>query len=273
MPAARAAAPAPAQDPVAPRVGLAIVTPPGVELGRDGARYVGELVALVARSMGLAPEALEGRAFSDPAAAAQMIASTRDCFVLGSLGFFAAHRASLDLVPLLGLKRADGAPERYRVVVKKGRFESLAALRGRSLAGSPLFESPRFIDLAVFDGALSAATSFTLTPTSRPLREVRRLASEKVDAVLLDGAQFASLAALPLFESLAVVHTSAPLPSLGLMARGGARVKALTPRMIEAAEGLCASGEGRSLCQSFGIAGFEKVDAAAIQAFVERLGQ
>lgn len=249
-----------------------IVTPPGIDLGRDGARYVAELVSLVSNAMGLGPGELEGRAFGDAAAAAREIAARPDCFVLGSLGFYAAHRAALGLVPLLALRRADGAPERYRIAVKKGRFETLAALRGRTLAGSPLYESERFIDQAVFGGALKAKENFQLKPTARPLREVRALASGKVDAVLLDAAQFASLRALPLFDSLAVLHTSDPLPSLGLMARGGARMRVLGPKMIEAAQSLCEHEAGKGLCQSFGIAGFAPADVAAIDAFAAQVG-
>jgi hypothetical protein len=256
-----------------PPIGLVIVTPPGIELGKDGARYVDELVTLVSKSMGLGPGELVGFAFSDPSAAAQKIASMPDGFVLGSLGFFTAHRTALGLRPLLAIERADAEPESYRVVVKKGRFETLASLAGKRLAGSPLYEAPRFIDVAAFDGALTAATHFVLKPTTRPLREVRGLASDKVDAVLLDAAQFASLKALPLFESLAVVHTSQPIPSLGLMARDSERSKALGPKMIEAAQALCAHGEGQSLCKSFGIAGFDKVDQAAIDGFVKKLEQ
>lgn len=254
------------------RVGLVIVTPPGIDLGKDGARYVAELVALVSEAMGLEPGQLAGSAFGDPVAAAEAIAARPDCFVLASLGFYAAHRSALGLSPLLALRRTDGEPERYRIVVKKGRFETLAALQGHTLAGSPLHESERFIDEAVFGGALRAKAHFQLKPTKRPLREVRALLSDKVDAVLIDAAQFASLRALPLFEALAVLHTSEPLPSLGLMARGGTRMRALSPKMIEAASALCDREEGRAICQSFGIAGFEKADLAAIDDFAAKIG-
>lgn len=271
-PAWGADAPTPAEPTKATApVGLVIVTPPGIDLGRDGARYVAELVSIVSKAMGLEPGELEGSAFGDAAAAAKAIAARPDCFVLGSIGFYAAHRAALGLSPLLALRRADGESERYRIVVKKGRFETLAGLKGHTLAGSPLYESERFIDEAVFGGALKARESFQLRPSTRPLREVRALATGKVDAVLIDAAQFASLGALPLFESLTVVHTSAPLPSLGLMARGGARMRALGPRMIEAASALCEHEEGRALCQSFGIAGFEAADVAAIDAFATKV--
>ncbi len=250
-----------------------IVTPPGVELGRDGARYVDELVAIVSRAMGLNPGELKGSAFGDSEAAARAIAAHQDCFVLGSIGFYAAHRASLSLSPLLALQRADNAPERYRVIVKKGRYDSLDALKGKTLAGSPLFESARFVDVAAFGDTLRARDHFLLKPSKRPLREVRALVSEKVDAVLIDGAQFSSLGALPIFESIAVLHTSEPLPSLGLMARGTDRVKSLAPRMIEAAQALCAHEEGKSLCKSFGIAGFERADTAAIDAFADKVAR
>ena len=277
-PGAHAAAPnADSPDASAPAakssVGLVIVTPPGVELGRDGARYVDELVAIVSRAMGLKPGELTGSAFGDAEAAAQAIAAHGDCFVLGSIGFYAAHRATLSLSPLLALQRADKAPERYRVIVKKGRYDSLDSLKGKTLAGSPLFESARFVDVAAFGDALKSREHFQLKPSKRPLREVRALVSEKVDAVLIDGAQFSSLGALPILESLAVLHTSEPLPSLGLMARGTDRVKSLAPRMIEAAQALCAHEEGKSLCKSFGIAGFERADTAAIDAFADKVAR
>lgn|GEM_PF-1123626 len=261
-----------ARSPDAPagKIGLIVLLPPGTALGSDNNRYLNELAAVTANALGIPADAVEIHAFEDAARAADKALSLDRCFILGSLGFYAAHRKTLGLRPLLSLRRLGGREERYRVLVKKGRFANVAELKGKTLAGTPLTELPAFLDQAVFKGSALTCGDFRLEPVTRPLRELRKLESGRRDAVLVDGAQFDSLQELPLAQELEAIHVSPPVPSLGLMARGAD--KSLDARMQEAAKGLCARSEGKDLCAGFGIEGFGEADGAAIDAFVRAAG-
>lgn len=272
-PAPQAAAEAPAARPPnspAGKIGIVLALPPGTALGPEASRYLDELAAVTSEALGVSKNDVEVRAWDDAARAAESALTLDDCFILGSLGFYAAHRKTLGLRPLLSLRRKLGHQERYRVLVKKGRFTSLAELKGRTLAGTPLHELPAFLDQAVFKGTGMTSGDFRLEPVTRPLRELRKLESERRDAVLVDGAQFDSLQGMPLEKALEAVHVSAPVPSLGLMARG--KRLDLDDKMTAAAQGLCAQSGGESLCAGFGIEGFGPIDSAAIEAFVRAAG-
>ena len=259
-PASAASVPVPPAAAVpAGKTALLIVLPPGTALA-----------AVTSEALGLPKSAVEVHACENAARAAEQILASDNSFILGSLGFYAAHQKTLGLRPLLSLRRKGGQEERYRVLVKKGRFASLADLKGRTLVGTPLHELPAFLNQAVFKGTGLTVSDFRLEPVTRPLRELRKLDSEQRDAVLVDAAQFDSLQTMPLAQSLEVIHVSGPVPSLGLMAKGPRRD--LDAKMKEAAQGLCGRQDGSSLCAGFGIEGFGSIDEAAIDAFLRAAG-
>ena len=189
--------------------------------------------------------------------------------MLGSLGFYLANRKSLGLMPLAILKTSSNGEERDTIVVKKGRYHSLAELKGKSLYGSSLFEDPAYINRVVFAGQLDPATYFDLKPTSRPLTAVRKLEKDEADAVLLNVVQYESLRRMPLFEKLDVVYTSAPRPALGLMMTDTSRTRAVRDNVLRAVVELCGTPKGQPVCQNLGIAGFEALPSGVLDAIVK----
>jgi hypothetical protein len=253
-----------------PPVELVIVYPGGPEAGAEGKKMAEQLVQHLASATNLDPSTLAGAYFNDEKAAAAYLKTHRDAFVLGGLGFYLSQRKSLGLVPLAHLRGEAGNDERFTVVVKKGRFNTLEDLRGKTLWGSVLFEDSRYVDRFVFAGKLQAGQWFDLRPTPRPLSAVRKLDSDAADAVLLNQAQFDALKRLPLFEKLAAIHTSEPVCTLGLMSVPTPRTKAIQDKVVKSVLDLCATSQGKSVCQGVGIVGFDPVKADVLDAAIKK---
>lgn len=251
------------EKPQAP-VGVVIVYLGGPEAGGEGQKLIDQLIAELGAAMGLAPGALVGSYFTENAPAVEKLAAQPDSFVLGSLGFFLAQRQKAGLLPLARLKTTVDGTEQFHILVKKGRYQSLAELEGKVLCGSPLYEDPKFLDAIVFGGKLQAARYFKLEPTTRPLSAVRKLDKEQLDAVLLNTVQFESLRRLPLFDKLAELFVSEPMPALGLMVVDTPRTRAVKDQLLQTLLGLCGTPQGKSVCGNFGITGFEPLDEAPL---------
>ncbi|MGB8294631.1 MAG: PhnD/SsuA/transferrin family substrate-binding protein [Polyangia bacterium] len=202
--------------------------------------------------------------------AATYLKTHRDAFVLGGLGFYLSQRKPLGLIPLAHVRGEAGRDEIFSVVVKKGRFKTLNGLRGKSLWGNVLYEDSRYVDRFAFAGKLQAAQWFDVHPTPRPLSAVRKLDSDAADAVLLNQAQLDALKRLPLFEKLEVIHTSEPVCTLGLMAVPTPRTKAMQEKIMKSVFELCTTAQGKSVCQSAGIVGFDPVNADVLDAAVKK---
>ena len=251
-------------------VELVIVYPGGPEAGADGKKLAEELVQHLAAATNLDASTLSGAYFNDEKVAAGYLKTHRDSFVLGGLGFFLSQRKALGLMPLAQLRGDAGSDEHFSVVVKKGRFKTLEDLRGKSLWGSVLFEDAHYVDRFAFAGKLQAATWFDLHPTPRPLSAVRKLESDAADAVLLNQSQLDALKRLPLFEKLAVIHTSEAVPTLGLMGVPTPRTKAVQEKIVKSVLDLCGTAQGKSVCQGVGIVGFDPVRADVLDATIKK---
>jgi len=251
-------------------VELVIVYPGGPEAGAEGKKLAEQLVQHLASATNLDPTSLAGAYFNDEKSAATYLKNHRDAFILGGLGFFLSQRKALGLVPLAHLRSDAGSDEHFSVVVKKGRFKTLDDLRGKTLWGSVLFEDPRYVDRFAFAGKLQAAQWFALHPTPRPLSAVRKLESDDADAVLVNQSQLDALKRLPLFEKLAVIYTSEPVCTLGLMDVPTARTKAVQEKIVKSVIDLCTTAQGKSVCQGVGIVGFDPVRADVLDATIKK---
>ncbi|MBI5507655.1 MAG: PhnD/SsuA/transferrin family substrate-binding protein [Deltaproteobacteria bacterium] len=245
---------------------VAVVYLGGPDAGAEGKALIDDLVDHLEETTGVEAGTFVGAYFNETAPAARHLQKNKDAFILGSLGFYLANRAALGLKPLATLSGNSGTDERHSVVVKKGRFASLEALRHKRLYGSPLYEAPAYVNRVIFAGRLDAATHFDLKPTSRPLSALRKLEKDEADAVLVNEVQLESLRRLPLFEKLQVVFTSAPQPALSLMVASTPRTDPLVAKVQSAVLALCATPAGEALCKNFGILGFAALEPGALDA-------
>jgi hypothetical protein len=251
-------------------VEFVIVYPGGPDAGSEGKNLAEQLVQHLAGATGLDPAQFAGAYFNDNQQAVTFLKTHRDAFILGGLGFYLPQRKTLGLVPLARLRAEGGSDERFAVVVKKGRFKSLDDLRGKTLWGSVLFDDARYVDRFAFANKLQAAKWFDVRPTPRPLSAVRKLESDAADAVLLNRAQLDALKQLPLFAGLEIIHTSDPVPTVGLMLIPTPRTKAVQDKIVKSVLQLCGTPKGKGVCQGVGIAGFDPASAESLDPVVKK---
>lgn len=249
-----AAAPSPE-----PTVHMVIVFPGGPEPEGDGRRIIGQFLGTVAACAGVDTNRLAGAYFTDECKAVEYVRANGSVFIMGSLSFFLANRESLDIEPLAKIVFPEDTEDCYRVVVKKGSYKSLEELKGKTIAGNTLFCDPTFLTRIIFGNRVDATNHFVIKPTSRPLSALRRVASGRMDAVLLNQVQYRSLAMLPLLDELDVVHESIPLPPLGFMRAGRDVEEGLSERLVKAVVELPKSEAGKEACENFALKGFVPV--------------
>ncbi len=249
---------------------FAIVFPGGPSAGGEGQKMIGQFLDHLAGKAGLSRKMIEGRYFTDTAQAARYVSEGKGAYVLGPTSFFLANRSALKLKPL-ALMSIDGKDSGcYYVVVKKGKYDVLAALKGKVLSGNVLYEDARFLDSVVFGGRLSCAKYFNCKPTLRPLSALRQLGEGKIDAVILNEMQYASLSKMRMSDDIMAVYISEPVPTLGLMAAESPAAAKVEGRVLDAAEAMCGLDEGRDVCRNFGIQRFVRTDAGRLNEVIAR---
>ena len=152
------------------------------------------------------------------------VARLKDAAIgLVSLPFYLAHEKELSLHARLNVVQ-QGRPEldRWTLVAKKGRVPNAAALGDLTIFSNAAF-APAFIRGSVLGGFGAVPASTKLVQSSSVLTALRKAANGEPVAVVLDGAQQASLASLPYAAQLEVVATSPAMPA-GVIATVDARV-------------------------------------------------
>lgn len=244
---------------------LVVVYPGGPNPGSSQQNVIDDFVSRLTGELSLT---LKGTYFNDTEAAAAFLADHPNSFVFGSTGFFLAQREALSLVPELTVILPDGHPEQYFLVSRKGAFSDLASMKGKSISGSPLYESSSFLDQIVFAGK-ATVSEFELQPTNRPLSALRKLTSGDLDGVLLGAPQYHSLSGLPLADELDTVFASEPIASVGFMRTDNESTAKVAAHLTEALIQLSQTSEGAEACKGFGVAGFATPDQEAVAKLIE----
>lgn len=188
----------------------------------------------------------------------KLLAEKNPPFAITSLGLYLDLRLADHLVPLVQPKIGGRTSERYRVVVRRGSFKDLVALRGHSLGGTVLQE-PAFIGRIVFAGTVDP-TGFDLRPSNQAIRALRALDNGELDAVMLNEQQFSALGSLALKNSLDAIFTSEEIPLIGVVANSKISSAGERARFTKALESMCGDPEGKKLCDLFGVGSFVEVD-------------
>ncbi len=158
-----------------------------------------------------------------------------------SLGIFLEKEKSERLKPLVMARVNGRTNNKYYVLVQKGAVKSLDELAGKSLAGS-VVDDPDFLSKVVFAGKLDAGKHFVLQQTARPLRAIRKVTKGKLD----------------------VVYESADIPNLGMVYVEGRASADDIRKFADALVQMCKDAEGKKMCESFAVEGFEHVPAGAL---------
>mgnify|MGYP006285262557 CR=1 FL=1 len=201
-----------------------------------------------------------------------LLTSQNPPFAITSLGLYLDQRKAQHLEPIVQPRMKGQASEQYRILVQKGKFASLDALKGKTLGGT-VFGEPDFLSRVVFAGKIDPANYFEVKPGKQALRALRSLDRGEIDAVLVNGQQYSALSSLPLQSTLEPVFTSDPIPLMGLVANTSITTPEDRQRFEKALTATCSDPEGKKLCDLFGIDGFVSANKSAIEASVKRWEQ
>jgi len=189
-------------------------------------------------------------------------------FAIASLGLYLELRTLHNWVPVAQPQIKGRNSERYRVVVQKGKYQSLDELKGKTLGGTVL-EEQSFIGKIVFAGKYDPASFFVLKPSNQAIRALRALDKGELDAVILNEQQFGGLASLQLASPLDAVFTSEEIPLMGVVANSAITTEEERTRFGKALEEMCTDTEGQKLCELFGVESFVPVDSTVFEPMVK----
>jgi hypothetical protein len=181
------------------------------------------------------------------------LAKPGTALLLATLPFFLEHEHDLQLTARLMAVPPGGQPlQKWTLVTGKDHPAQLEGYPVQSLAGS----SPRFVHAAAPGLPASAAVS----ASSSVLSGLRKAANGEKVALLLDGAQAASLSTLPFAAQLATVGISAAMP-VAIVATVGKRIDAAKWKALQTAFTSMKASETLSGIQ---MAGFIPLDEKAL---------
>ena len=139
------------------KIHFAIVFPGGPDTGPEGDKIITQFLDILTQQTKIARSDVTGQYFNNIAPAKEYIQKNRNCFIMGSIGFFLSNRVSYNLVPL-SLVTSDGKrTEQYFLIVKKGSYKSLGELKGKKVSGNVLYEDTKFINTLVFDNKINVS--------------------------------------------------------------------------------------------------------------------
>lgn len=189
-------------------------------------------------------------------------------FAIISLGLFLELRSKNHLVPLIQPKINGRTSEQYRIIIQKGKFKSLQELKGKTLGGTVL-EEEEFIGRIVLGGKTDPTTFFALKPTKQAIRALRSLDKGELDAVILNGQQYAGLPSLTMQSPVEAIFTSEAIPLMGVAADSAKTTADERGRFAKAVESMCTDAEGKKLCDLFGIESFNQAESVVFDPMVK----
>ncbi len=236
----------------------------GVTSREEAQPYIDGFGAYLAKKLSWQPDSYQVQFENNRRSGVKALESFKPAFAAMTLGMYLENEKKFNLKPLVMARVGGKNTNKYRVLVKKGQYASLDALKGKMLVGNEL-EDPVFLSKVVFAGKIDAASHFKLSNTKRPLRAIRKVSRGKADAALVDGSQFESLKSLPMFNELQVVYESEELPNLGLAYVDGRAKPAEVDAFRSALIGMCKDPDGAKICETFKLGGFEAASSAMIE--------
>ncbi len=233
----------------------------GVTTADDAKPYIDGFGKYLAKRLGWGADTYEVR--FETGDCLQIMETWKPSYATIPLWDFLAAEGALKMAPLVFAKVGGETSTIYRLLVKKGTFSSVDALKGKILSGNMVADAA-YLSKVVFKGAVDAASHFVLQQKKRPLSVIRKVARAEVDAALVDSLQFESLRALSVFDKLEVIFTSAPVPNLGLVYLKGVAADGDVAAFRSALIKMCGDPDGEEICKTFGLEGFVDVDATAM---------
>ncbi len=232
---------------------LVLCYPGGNVKERDAKPATEQMLRVLEKMAGWAPNSYTAEFTSDMAKCGELMAKNPE-YAIVSLGYLLSNETSL--VPVVQPKMAGKTTETFRVLVRKGAFAGMDALKGKKLTGTPLAETA-FVEKIVFAGKYPLA-GFNVIPCPRALKALRDLSEGSVDAVLVTDQQWSSLKSSPMNKDFEVVFTSKALPIMPLVASRTKTSDADRKEFTGMMQKFCSNRDGKQFCDLFGIDSFMK---------------
>jgi hypothetical protein len=242
---------------------VVVCYPGGPVSEEDANKAMSAMLSVVERVGGWPANTFSSAFSSDLQGCKTLLDEKKPAFAITSLGIFLGQRDNLHLEPIVQPKMRGETSEQFHLVVVKGAFSNLEGLKGKNVGGS-VFDEAEFIRKIVFAGKIDPEKQFVLKPTKQAIRALRALDKGELDAVLLNGQQFAALGSLPLTHPVESVFTSEPIPLMGLVANQEQSSPEDRQRFAKALAGMCADPDGKKLCELFSIDSFVPASMSAI---------
>ncbi|HUU01091.1 MAG TPA: PhnD/SsuA/transferrin family substrate-binding protein [Myxococcota bacterium] len=249
-------------------IDILVCYPGGSVRARDAEPALKNMVAVIESIGGWPAGTIKVSFTTKVAACRKLLDEKKPEFAIVSLGLFLENRVKHHLVPLARPKISGRDTDKYRILVRKGSYANIEALKGKTLGGQWLTE-PEFLRRIVFKGKLDPARYFKLSPSRRALRALRELSRGKLDAVIVNELQYGGLSALPFGKGLAVAFASDEMPQMGVVADEKKADAADRARMRKALDAMCKNAEGKKLCTLFGIDAFVPSSGKTYQAVID----
>lgn len=234
---------------------LVLCYPGGNVKERDAKPATEQMLRVVEKMAGWAQGSYTAEFTSDMTKCDALMAKNPE-FAIVSLGYLLSNESKI--LPVVQPKMSGKTTETFRVLVRKGAFTSMEALKGKKISGTPLAETA-FVEKIVFAGKYPLST-FDVVPCRGALRSLRDLSEGSVDAVLVTDQQWSSLKSSPMNKDFEVVFTSKALPIMPLVASRTGTTEAERKDFISTMQKFCSNREGKQFCDLFGIDSFMKAN-------------
>ncbi len=198
------------------------------------------------------------------------IRSARPGFAVLSLGVYLEQRKRFRMRVIGRVKILYGPGSRLYLVVRKGRYTSLAQLRGRRLTSDHLEELP-FLSKVMFGGKIDVATYFKLKKVNATTKGMRDVKRGRADATIINDEQLRIMKRRG--YPLVVLARSPPLPGAPLVALGSYASSADIRKMKSVVGTMCSGPRGRKLCRSTGIKAIARASDYTFARMVRLFGK
>lgn len=198
------------------------------------------------------------------------IRSTSPGFAVLSLGVYLEQRKRYKMRVIGRVDIAYGAGTRLYLVVQKGKYTSLAQLKGKRLTSDHL-EETQFLNKVMFGGKIDVTTHFTLRKvraTTKGMRDVKR---GRADATIINDEQLRLMKRRG--YPLVVLHKSPRLPGAPLVALGSYARSGDINKMKKVAGAVCSGASGRKLCRTTSISRARRATNATYRGMVRLFGK
>jgi hypothetical protein len=239
----------------------------GTVQSQDAETATASMLRVVEESGGWGVGAMTGLFISEVKECGMRLDEQKPPFAITTLGTFLAYREKLGLIPLAQPVIDGSSTERYCIMVRKGTYTSLEALKGKTVGGA-LVDETEFLKRVVLRGTVDPESFFTLKRSQRVLHCLRSLAKGELDAVIINSQQYRALGSLPFAAELEAVFTSEEIPLAGIVANEKLTTADECSRFTRALSRVCSHQEGKKLCELFGVQNFIPVDSKAFQKVI-----